>query len=323
MKNRNRSIQNVLVIVCTAISILILSPAAFADDTEMPEYEARQQLAASLSSVGSDSMDELLNQWVKAYSVYQPNSHIRIQSRGSASAPPALIDGASDFGPMSREIKKSEREQFLTELGFEPTEINTASVALGVYVSEKNPLSEVSFETLERIYSSKPKQASNTDVIKKWSDITPEFKNSVIAIIQTEHEQETNLFRQRVLSQLPYGKSVKRNLGKETAVKLARMNPGSIMIAPLYDRVPEGLKLLKVKETDLSQGLMPTAGIEKYPLSRYLNIYLVREPGQDLETPIGDFLKFVLSAQGQKLVADSGLTPLSAEAVVEQRKKLL
>jgi phosphate transport system substrate-binding protein len=131
------------------------------------------------------------------------------------------------------------------------------------------------------------------------------------------------MFRQKVLSQVAYSKNVKKDLGKEAALKLARMNSGAILIAPLYAEVPQGLKLLEVKELAGGPAVLPSAGIDEYPLSRYLNIYIAREPGREIEESLSDFLTFILSRQGQELVAETGLTPLTVDEVLAQRGKLL
>ena len=109
-------------------------------DPSVPAYEKTSGVSGNLSSVGSDTMNNLMTLWGEAFAKMYPNVKIQVEGKGSSTAPPALIAGTAQFGPMSRPMKPTEVDQFEKKFGYKPTAIRTAFDALAIYVHRDNPL---------------------------------------------------------------------------------------------------------------------------------------------------------------------------------------
>jgi phosphate transport system substrate-binding protein len=318
-----------IVTCCFAVSVF-MAGVAIAQDA-LPKYSGGEQRTENITSVGSDSMGGLMRRWVEAYQLLQPNVTLRAVSRGSATAPPALIEGSADIGPMAREMKTNEKEEFIAHYGFEPTAVRTAIAAVAIYVEKENPLTSISFSQLERIYSASPRRDSSLKPAIVWGDLGvkgPYASKKIVAFGRSEGSYLRDYFRQQVLLQGVEREGVMTTASASGMLEAIEANTGAISfgeVLPSSSNKLAKLKILPVRRAAGDSAEAPTLEnllSEKYPLSRFLNVYLVREPGEAPDEGISDFLSFVLSQQGQDLVRQSGLVPLPLESVLAERKKL-
>ena len=105
----------------------------------LPAYQKASGVSGNLSSIGSDSMNNLMTLWAETFRKFYPNVKVQVEGKGSSTAPPALIAGTAQFGPMSRTMRSTEIDQFEQRYGYKPTEIRTSYDALAVYVHKDNP----------------------------------------------------------------------------------------------------------------------------------------------------------------------------------------
>ncbi len=314
-------------IVTSGLLLSVFFPSSARCEETLPVYEPVPLKAESLTSVGSDSMDELVSLWVQTYKKYQPHVTIEVKSQGSASAPPALIEGSADFGPMVRPMTTPELEDFELKYGFKPTQIKTALVGLSVYVSKANPLNKISLKELDAIFS-KNRERGASSQLTQWSQLGTggEFGNNAIIPIGRPHNSYlTAYFRQRVLLQGDFLPEVASTADMNSMLQTIATNPGAIGFGDM-NVSGEGIKTLAVSENLEDKAFTPnlmTMLKEQYPLARFLSVYIVRFPGKALDEPTKDFLKFVLSHEGQKIVETQGFVPLPANVVNEERQKLL
>ena len=305
-----------------SISLLIAN-SAFAQS--FPEYEPLKLKEGAITSVGSDSMGGLMQLWVDAYKFKQAGVEVNVISRGSATAPVALIDGSADIGPMSRQMKEGEVKEFTSRYGFEPTQIKTAVSGVAVYVSDTNPLEEISLEELDAIYSKDRKREAAQ--ITDWASLGVEgaLAGEEIAIFgRTDESIPGYCFKQRALLQGDYTEGVSQIASGESLIEVVRLNKNAIGVGEVLSPLPEGVKMLSVKEAKSSKAFMPTTlamSTTEYPLSRYLNFYFVKEPNKAVDTATKDFLNFVLSVEGQSVVQANGLTPLTEAVLKAERAK--
>ncbi len=322
-------------IVFFGVSVVFLnSGSVFAEEpaaalaANLPEYSSETLEQSSLSSIGSDSMGGLMTKWVSEYRKYQPNVRLQLVSRGSALAPAALVEGTADLGPMARPMKTSEREDFLTRYGFEPTQIRAAASAAAIYVHADNPIESISLAELEQVFGASPKRGK-AKRLNTWGQLSVGGAYSGRSISPLGREGESYIsgyFRQRVLLQGKFVSSMKSLKNTRSLFDAILADSSAIGFAEYDAALPAGLKMLKVRKETSEPAYMPTpATIAKasYPLSRFLSIYVVRTPGEPLDETTADFLKFILSRQGQELVLRLGMRPLSADALRAERKKLL
>ena len=144
--------------------------AIAAVDPTLPEYQKTTGVAGNLSSVGSDSLANLMTLWAEAYKKAYPNVNIQIQAAGSSTAPPALTEGTSNLGPMSRPMKDSELQAFEAKHGYKPTAVPVAIDALAVFVHKDNPIQSLDLAQVDAIFSS-TRLCGGEKELKTWGDL--------------------------------------------------------------------------------------------------------------------------------------------------------
>ena len=138
-------------------------------DKAIPHYQKASGVAGNISSVGSDTLANLMTLWAEDFKRQYPNVNIQVQAAGSSTAPPALTEGTSNVGPMSRKMKDKEKEAFEQKFGYKPTPIPVAVDALAVYVHKDNPIKGLSIADVDAIFSANRKCGANND-IQRWGD---------------------------------------------------------------------------------------------------------------------------------------------------------
>ena len=142
MKKRNflKGLSAALVLLTVSAGSVFAAPIAV--DVNLSDYVKVQGVAGNLNSVGSDTLNNMMTFWAEGFRKKYPNVNIQIEGKGSSTAPPALIEGTSQLGPMSRAMKDKEIQAFETKFGYKPTQIGVALDALAVFVNKDNPVSE-------------------------------------------------------------------------------------------------------------------------------------------------------------------------------------
>ena len=144
-----------LILASTTACALLSTGSAFAQavqvDSALPAYQKAAGVSGNFTSVGSDTLNNLMTLWAEEYKRLYPNVNIQIQGAGSSTAPPALTEGASNFGPMSRMMTAKEVESFEKKHGYKPTAVGVAIDALAVYVNKDNPIKGLSLEEVDAL----------------------------------------------------------------------------------------------------------------------------------------------------------------------------
>src|SRR6185436_14459960 len=91
-------------------------------DPAIPAYKAASGISGNLNSIGSDSLNNVMTLWAEGFKKFYPNVNIQIEGKGSSTAPPALIEGTAQLGPMSRKMKSEEKTKFHQKYGKFPLE---------------------------------------------------------------------------------------------------------------------------------------------------------------------------------------------------------
>ena len=152
------------------IGLSIMAAGHAAVDPEIPPYEIASGVSGNLSSVGSDTLANLMTFWAEEFKRAYPNVNIQIQAAGSSTAPPALTEATSNLGPMSRKMKDKEVEAFESRYGYKPTAVPVAIDALAVYVHKDNPLAGMSIADVDAVFSSTRKCGGAAD-ISSWGEL--------------------------------------------------------------------------------------------------------------------------------------------------------
>ena len=312
-------------ILTLSLLVFVLNPATAISEVEHPSFKPLELKSSTLTTVGSDAMASLMQNWIEAYKKYQTNVDVRVSSNGSATAPVALIDGSADIGHMARPMKRVEVRDFKVRYGFEPTAIKTALSSVAVYVSDENPLNKISIQELDAIFSKSSKRGLNN--VSTWKEVGVHgslSKQDIVAFRRSENSFANFSFKQRALLQADFSDDIAEIASIDSLFDAVRANKNSIAFGEVVFPTPKGVKVLAVSSGQVTEAIRPTTKtISKgaYPLSRPLNFYFVKEPSKGLDKPTEDFLNFVLSQQGQEIVSELGLIKLSESQLAAERAK--
>lgn len=290
-------------------------------DAGVPEYQKTSGVSGNLSSVGSDTLANLMTLWAEEFKRTYPNVNIQIQAAGSSTAPPALTEATSNLGPMSRKMKDKERDAFEKKYGYKPTAIPVAIDALAVYVNKENPIKGLTIPQVDAIMSSTRKCGHDTD-IKIWGDIGLEgsWAGKTIQLYGRNSVSGTyGYFKKKALCKGDYKSNVNEQPGSASVVQSVTSSMNGIGYSGI------GYKTSGVKAVPLAKkpgqafvaATPENAVAGKYPLARFLYVYVNKQPNKPLGPIEQEFLKMVLSQSGQKVVIKDGYIPLPAKVVAK------
>ena len=192
-------------------------PAAFALDQTLPLYSPVNRISGQIKSVGSDTLDHEMELWAEGFRELYPDVKMVIEGRGSATAPPALLDGTSQFGPMSRLMTAAKSEAFEKKYGYKASSVAVAVDALAVYVNKDNPVRCLTMEQVDRIFSS-TRKGSGGRSIDTWGDVglTGEWTTKPISIYGRNDISGTHeFFKEIALYGGDYKQEVRQQPGSE------------------------------------------------------------------------------------------------------------
>jgi len=287
-------------------------------DADTPEYTIASGISGNLSSVGSDSLANQMTLWAESFNRLYPNVNIQIQASGSSTAPPALTEGTSNIGPMSREMKDDELEAFEKKFGYKPTAIPVAIDALVVFVHKDNPLKGLSVAQVDAIFSSTRKCGYEKD-IKTWGDLGIEsWKTKNLQLYGRNSVSGTyGFFKEHALCKGDFKNTVNEQPGSASVVQSVSTSLNAIGYSGLA-YVTSGVHsvpLAKKNTKDYVAATPENALAGKYPLSRYLIVYVNKKPNQPLPPLEREFIKMILSKTGQQVVVKDGYIPLPGKII--------
>lgn len=295
-------------------------------DASVPEYKAVSGVSGNLSSIGSDTLANLMTFWAEEYKRQYPSVNIQIQAAGSSTAPPALTNGISNLGPMSRKMKSKEIESFEKRRGYRPVAIRVAIDALAVYVNKDSPVKGMTIPEVDAIFSSTRKCGGDSD-ITKWGDLglTGSWASRPIQLYGRNSVSGTyGYFKKKGLCKGDFKKNVNEQPGSASVVQSITSSLNGIGYSGI------GYKTSGVRAIPLAKragkpyvAATPENAINKtYPLSRFLYIYVNKHPEKPLPPLEKEFIKLVLSKVGQQIVIKDGYIPLPNKVVQKELKKL-
>jgi len=310
--------------ICFAIVALLLTAfvagevdAKLEADKKLPEYKPVEGISGNIKSIGSDTMNNLMALWGEGFQKMYPNVKIEIEGKGSSTAPPALISGTAQFGPMSRNMKSKEIDEFEKKFGYKPIQLPTSIDMLAVYVHKDNPVEGLTLPQVDAIFSKNRKGGYAKD-ITKWGQVglTGEWGNLPISLYGRNAASGTyGYFKDHALFKGDYKDEVKEQPGSSSVVQGVASDKGGIGYSGIgYKTADVKVVPLAVKEgEEFVEAVPENAYSGEYPLARYLYLSVNYKPGEELDPLRREFLKYVFSAQGQTDVIKDGYYPLTAD----------
>jgi len=293
-------------------------------DPGLPDYQRVAGVSGNLNSIGSDTLNNLMTLWAEGFQAMYPNVRIQIEGKGTSTAPPALIEGTAQLGPMSRPMKGAEADAFEKKYGYKPTEIKVAIDALAVYVHKDNPVKFLSLTQVDGIFSSTRKAGG--PVIDKWGDVglTGDWATRPISLYGRNSASGTyGFFKDMALKGGDYRATVKEQPGSSSVVQGVTSDLAGIGYSGI-GYMTSGVRAVPLagSEGEPFEATLENSISGRYPLGRFLYVYVNKNPGQSMDKLTGEFLRFVLSKAGQEVVVKDGYFPLPAAPAVAEAKKV-
>ncbi len=314
-------------IAALAINVVAGVGIAQADlDPNLPEYKKAAGVSGNLTSVGSDTLANLMTLWAEDFKKHYLNVNIEIQAVGSSTAPPALTEGTSNLGPMSRQMKDQEIEAFEKRYGYKPTAIPVAIDALAVFVHKDNPIKGLTMAQVDAIFSV-TRACGYSKNVTKWADLglTGGLANQNIQLFGRNSVSGTyGYFKEEALCKGDFKSNVNEQPGSASVVQGVSESINGIGYSGIgYKTASVRTVPLAKKEGGEFVDATPANAISgKFPLSRFLYVYVNKAPNKELSPMVAEFVRLVLSRQGQEVVVKDGYVPLPATVAKKQLELL-
>lgn len=315
------------------VSLVLLVRLAYGAETttdeaeSLPNYERVSGVSGNLSSVGSDTLANLMTLWTEKFEELYPNINIQVQAAGSSTAPTALTEGVANFGPMSRRMKDKEIEAFEARFGYKPTPIRVAIDALAVYVHKDNPIESLTVAQVDAIFSS-TRRCGHPDDIRTWGDLGLEgtWQRRPIQLYGRNSVSGTyGYFKQAGLCSGDFKNTVNEQPGSASVVQAITASLNGIGYSGV-GYVTSGVRAVPIAEVEGDEPVsveFETASDGTYPFTRFLYVYINKKPDSPLPPLEREFLKLVLSDPGQEIVEKDGYVPLSLKTLKRELQRLL
>jgi phosphate transport system substrate-binding protein len=311
-----QSIMRTSVAVAAGLVLTLPVRAQVQVDPKIPPYRSVGGVSGNVKSIGSDTMNNLAALWAEGFRKFYPSVQVEIEGKGSTTAPPALISGSAHFGPMSRPMKQGEIDQFEAKFGYKPTGVPTSIDMLAVYVHKDNPIKSLTMQQLDAIFSKNRKAGSEND-IKTWGDLglTGEWADKPISLYGRNSASGTyGYFKEHVLLNGDYKDAVKEQPGSSSVVQGVASDKYAMGYSGIGYKTADvrAVPLAKTARSKEIEAIPDNAYRGEYPLARLLYIYVNYKPNSQLDPLRREFIKYILSKEGQEDVIKDGYIPIRA-----------
>lgn len=303
-------------------AVLLCGVQAYADvDPNLPNYTRAPGVSGNLSSVGSDTLNNLMTLWSEEFNRYYPNVNIQVQGAGSSTAPPAITEGTANLAPMSREMRQSEIEAFENKHGYAPYALPVAIDMVAVFVNKDNPIEGMSLPQVDAVFSA-TRRGGYAEDITRWGQLglTGAWANRDFALYSRNAVSGTyGFFKDMALFGGDYKSSINEQPGSSSVVQGVSESINGIGYSGIGYRTSSvrALPLAVEQGGEFFEPSAENAATGEYPLARYLYIYINKHPNRPLEPMVQEFVRMIYSQQGQGIVFRDGYVPLP-EVVAER-----
>jgi phosphate transport system substrate-binding protein len=317
-------------IIAAALGLLFASTAIEAQQISVDErikpYVKVSGISGNASSIGSDTMNNLMALWLEGFRKFYPNVKIQIEGKGSSTAPPALIEGTAQFGPMSRPMKSTEEDKFEQQFGYKPTPMRTSLDALAVFVNKDNPIQGLSLPQVDAIFS-KTRRGEYAGDITSWGQLGMKgpWASARVSLYGRNSASGTyGFFKEHALFKGDYKDEFKEQPGSASVVQGITSDRFGIGYSGI-GYVTSGVRIVpltKKEGGEFKEGTLANVLDGSYPLGRFLYLYINKAPGKELDPMVREFCKYIFSKQGQEIVIKDGYMPVPYEVVQAELAKL-
>ncbi|TVS13568.1 MAG: phosphate ABC transporter substrate-binding protein PstS family protein [Wenzhouxiangella sp.] len=308
-----------------AVSAVLAAGSAFAQvqvDPDLPEYTPVSGISGNLSSIGSDTLNNLMTLWAEEFQRIYPNVNIQIQGAGTSTAPPAMAEGTANFGPMSRMPRDSEQQAFEERHGYPMSVVGVGIDTIAVFVNRDNPIEGLTIEQVDAIFSS-TRRCGGAEDINRWGQVGLEgaWANRDITLYSRNAVSGTyGYFRQHAMCDGDFKDSINEQPGSSSVVQGVAESLNGIGYSGIgYET--SGVRAIPVGNPPVAPS-GESAADGSYPLARFLYVTVNSHPNRGLAPLEREFMRLVLSKQGQEVVVRDGYIPLPASVAARFRSEL-
>ena len=295
-------------------------------DERIKPYAKVSGISGNASSIGSDTMNNLMALWLEGFRKFYPNVRIQIEGKGSSTAPPALIEGTAQFGPMSRPMKSTEEDKFEQQFGYKPTPMRTSLDALAVFVNKDNPIEGLSLPQVDAIFS-KTRRSEYARDITAWGQLGLKgaWAGAPISLYGRNSASGTyGFFKDHALYKGDYKDQVKEQPGSASVVQGITADRFGVGYSGI-GYVTSGVRIVPLSKKeggDYKAGSLENVLNGSYPLGRFLYLYINKAPGKPLDPMVREFCRYIFSKEGQEVVIKDGYMPVPFEVAQAELAKL-
>lgn len=304
--------------LCVAVSLAsaaVFSSVSVAEvDPNLPAYERVGGISGNLSSIGSDTLNNLMTLWAEEFNKFYPNVNVQIQGAGSSTAPPAITEGTANLAPMSRAMRDSEIQTFEQRYGYAPYALPVAIDMVAVYVNKDNPIEGMTIPQIDAVFSA-TRRCGNSEDITRWGQLglTGAWSNRDFAIYSRNAVSGTyGFFKDSALCGGDYKSSINEQPGSSSVVQGVTESINGIGYSGIGYRT-SGVRVVPLAAEEggeYFEANAENAASGDYPLARYLYVYINKNPNEELDPLTREFVRMVYTQEGQGVVHRDGFVPL-------------
>jgi phosphate transport system substrate-binding protein len=227
---------------------------------------------------------------------------------------------------MSRPMRGTEIDQFEKKFGYKPTPIRTAVDALAVFVNKDNPIKCLTFPQVDAMFS-KSRRWDYKEDIKTWGQLslTGDWANRPVSLYGRNSASGTyGFFKEHALKNGDYKDEVKEQPGSASVVQGVTVDRYAVGYSGI-GYATAGVRAVPLAEKEGDKCVEATAEnayAGAYPLARFLYVYINKAPGKALDPLTHEFVKLIVSKDGQEVVVKDGYFPIPASIAKEEMAKL-
>lgn len=295
-------------------------------DANLPAYSPQAKPTGEVVAVGSDAMQDLWDEWRRAFVKVQPGVKLSLSHKLSAEGVKALLEGRANLVYLAKEMSPAQIKEFEAKFGYQPIRIPIAIDAIVVFTNVNNPLEKISFQELDAIFSTTRNAGAKED-ISNWGGLglKGEWKTRPIRLVAREEGAATRqIFKDKVLLKGDFKASVEGLSDNQAIAEAVMMDASSLGFGPtsiIFSRI-RPLALLPAGADTAIPLNAETVTKGTYPLTRFFYLYVNRPPDKPVDPALSELLRFLLSREGQACAAASNYFPIPAEMANMSLKRI-
>ncbi|MDB6165305.1 MAG: pstS [Lacunisphaera sp.] len=295
---------------------------------QLPAYQSGPALQGRLSLAGTDSMAPMMRRWIDIFRACQPGVEVHFETGAPPTAAAGLAAGTADIGYTGRTLWTPEVDAIVKAQGRPPRAFRigagayddkTKTHTMAVFVHRDNPLRELSLAQVESLFADS--EVLTWGKLGLGGDWAAQPVHLVTAKLGTG---ATNFVQEFALHGHGWSKNVNEYPTDDAAVAALAGDRFALCVAGLPYGGPT-VRPLALAGGNSGRFFEPTGEnvvARRYPLARLLYFHVNDSAGQPLDRPVREFLRLVLSREGQAIALEAGYLPLTPEIVQEELAKL-